>query len=91
MKFPSEDVYPHNTPGNDKRFEKWKTIELEIDGETESFELNRLYRLWLRMGFQLLFSPDEGQQLGVGILSEDYKEELLQHNEAWGQLLEKDI
>jgi len=91
MKFPSEDVYPHNTPGNDKRFDKWRTIELEIDGDTETFELNRLYRLWLRMGFHLLFSPDEGQQLCVGILSEDYKEELLQHNEAWSQLLEKDM
>ena len=93
MRIPSEDVYPHNSPtGSDKRFEKWKTIELEIDGATESFELNRLYRLWLRMGFELLFSPDEGQQQCVGILSEGYKAELLQHNEqAWSQLLEKSL
>ena len=90
MMVPNEDRYPHNG-STDKRFKKWKTIELEIDGETESYQLTRLYRLWLRMGFQLLFSPDEGQQLCVGILSEDYKEELLQHNEAWSQLLEKDI
>jgi hypothetical protein len=90
MMVPNEDRYPHNG-STDKRFKKWKTVKLEIDGETESFELNRLYRLWLRMGFELLFSPNEGQQLCVGILSAEYREELLQHNEAWSQLLEKDI
>jgi hypothetical protein len=90
MMVPNEDRYPHNG-STDKRFKKWKTVKLEIDGETESFELNRLYRLWLRMGFELLFSPDEGQQLCVGILSAEYREELLQHNQAWSQLLEKDI
>ena len=92
MRVPSEDAYPHNSKQTDKRFQKWKTIELEIDGETESFELNRLYRLWLRMGFQLLFSPDEGQQLCVGLLSDEYRAKLLRHNEqAWKEILEKDI
>ena len=91
MMVPNEDRYPHNG-STDKRFKKWKTVKLEIDGETESFELNRLYRLWLRMGFKLLFSPDEGQlQLCVGMLSENFREELLQYNQAWSQLLEKDI
>jgi len=72
MRVASEDIYPCSSPGNDKRFEKWKTIELEIDGQTESIELNRLYRLWIRMGFKLLFSPDEGQlQLCVGLLSDE--------------------
>ena len=92
MRVASEDIYPCSSPGNDKRFEKWKTIELEIDGATESLELNRLYRLWLRMGFQLLFSPDEGQQLCVGLLSDEYRAKLLRHNEqAWKEILEKDI
>jgi hypothetical protein len=44
------------------------------------------------MGFHLLFSPDEGQQLCVGLLSAEFREKLLRHNEqAWKEILEKDI
>ena len=91
MMVPNEDRYPHNG-STDKRFKKWKNGKLEMDGETKSFVLNRLFKFWLLMGFNLLWSPDEGKELCVGALSSEYRKTLLTHDkEAWNQIFEGPI
>ena len=89
MMVPCEDRYPHNGV-KDKRFQKWKTVKLEMDGERKSFVLNRLFKLWITAGFSLLWSPDYGRDLCVGAVSPVYRQNLLKHKD-WTQLLEKDI
>jgi hypothetical protein len=89
MMVPNEERYPHNG-STDKRFKKWKTVKLEMDGETKSFVLNRLFKLWITAGFRLLWSPDYGRDLCVGAVSPAYRQNLLKHKD-WTQLLEKDI
>jgi len=92
MTVSSEDHYPHNGKDKTKRFERWKTVKLEVEGQKKSVVLNRLFKFWLLMGFRLLWSPDEGKELCVGALSSEYKETLLCHNkEAWAQIFEDPI
>ena len=92
MTVSSEDHYPHNGKDKTKRFERWKTFKLEVEGQKKSVVLNRLFKFWLLMGFRLLWSPDEGKELCVGALSSEYKETLLCHNkEAWAQIFEDPI
>ena len=92
MTVPTEDKYPHNGKDKTKRFKKWKSVQLKMDGKSKTFVLNRLFKLWLLMGFRLLWSPDEGKELCVGALSPEFQETLLCHNkEAWTQIFEDPI
>ena len=92
MTVSSEDHYPHNGKDKTKRFKKWKTVKLEVEGQKKSFVLNRLFKFWLLMGFNLLWSPDKGKELCVGALSSEYRKTLLTHDkEAWNQIFEGPI
>jgi hypothetical protein len=91
MVVPSEDRYPNNGQ-TDKRFQKWKTVKLVYGGEAKSFLLNRLFKIWVKFGFRLLWSPDLGRDLCVGAVSPEYRKTLLTHDkEAWTQIFEDPI
>ena len=76
MQFQSNLNYPHNGK-IDRRFEHWKTIKIKTNGAPLVFNLNRLTKLWLRMGFCLAPSPETDGTPALALYSDSFFQELM--------------
>ena len=77
MQVKSNRNYPHNSK-IDRRFESWKTVKIETDDGPIVYPLNRLTRLWLKMGFCLAPSPETDESPALALYSDSFFQELLE-------------
>ena len=85
MQFQSNLNYPHNSK-IDRRFDHWKTVTIKTNSSPLVFNLNRLTKLWLRMGFCLAPSPETDDSPALALYSDSFFQELLEHKpNIWKQ------
>ena len=77
MTVKSNRNYAHNSRF-DRRFENWKTVKIQTDDGPLVYKLNRLTKLWLRMGFSLAPSPDRDGSPALALYSSSFFQELLE-------------
>ena len=77
MQFQSDLNYPNNTKV-DRRFDHWKTVTIKTNSGPLVFNLNRLTKLWLRMGFSLAPSPETDESPALALYSDSFFQELLE-------------
>ena len=77
MQFQSNLNYPHNSK-IDRRFDHWKTVTIKTNNGPLVFSLNRLTKLWLKMGFSLAPSPETDDSLALALYSDSFFQELLE-------------
>jgi hypothetical protein len=77
MQVESNVNYPNNSK-IDRRFEHWKTVKIETDDGPIVYPLNRLTRLWLKMGFCLAPSPETDESPALALYSDSFFQELLE-------------
>jgi hypothetical protein len=77
MQVESNVNYPNNSK-IDRRFEHWKTVKIQTNGGPLVFNLNRLTRLWLKMGFCLAPSPETNESPALALYSDSFFQELLE-------------
>jgi len=88
MQVKSNRNYPHNSKV-DRRFESWKTVKIQTDDGPLIYRLNRLTKLWLRMGFSLAPSPDRDGSPALALYSDSFFQELLERKpDIWKQFKE---
>ena len=77
MEVESNVNYP-NRSKIDRRFEHWKTVKIETDDGPLVFNLNRLTKLWLKMGFCLAPSPETDESPALALYSSSFFNELME-------------
>ena len=77
MEVESNVNYPNNSR-KDRRFEHWKTVKIQTNGGPLVFKLNRLTRLWLKMGFSLAPSPETDESPALALFSSFFFQELME-------------
>jgi hypothetical protein len=77
MQFQSDLNYQNNTKV-DRRFDHWKTVTIKTNDGPLVFNLNRLTKLWLRMGFCLAPSPETDESPALALYSDSFFQELLE-------------
>ena len=77
MQFQSNLNYPINTKV-DRRFEHWKTVKIQTNDGPLVFKLNRLTKLWLKMGFRLAPSPETDDNPALALYSASFFQELME-------------
>ena len=77
MQVKSNLNYPNNAI-TDRRFEHWKTVKIKTDEGPLVYKLNRLTRLWLKMGFALAPSPDQGDSPALALYSASFFNEVME-------------
>ena len=88
MEVESNVNYPNNSR-KDRRFEHWKTVKIETDDGPLVYPLNRLTRLWLKMGFCLAPSPETDDSPALVLYSASFFQELMELKpDIWKQFEE---
>ena len=88
MQFQSNLNYPINTKV-DRRFEHWKTVKIQTNDGPLVFKLNRLTKLWLKMGFRLAPSPETDDNPALAVYSSSFFNELMELKpDIWKQFEE---
>lgn len=88
MQVESNVNYPNNSR-KDRRFEHWKTVTIKTNGGPLVFKLNRLTRLWLKMGFSLAPSPETDESPALALYSGSFFQELMELKpDIWKQFEE---
>jgi len=88
MEVESNVNYPNNSR-KDRRFEHWKTVKIQTNGGPLVFKLNRLTKLWLKMGFRLAPSPETDDSPALALYSDSFFQELLELKpDIWKQFEE---
>jgi hypothetical protein len=77
MEVESNVNYPNNSR-KDRRFEHWKTVKIQTNGGPLVFSLNRLTKLWLKMGFRLAPSPETDDNPALAVYSSSFFQELME-------------
>jgi hypothetical protein len=77
MQVESNVNYPNNSK-IDRRFEHWKTVKIRTDDGPIVYPLNRLTRLWLKMGFCLAPSPETDDSPALALYSDSFFQELME-------------
>ena len=70
MQVESNVNYPNNSK-IDRRFDHWKTVKIETNDGPLIYKLNRLTKLWLKMGFCLAPSPETDESPALARLAND--------------------
>ena len=85
MEVESNVNYPNNSR-KDRRFEHWKTVTIKTNNGPLVFKLNRLTKLWLRMGFCLAPSPETDDNPALALYCSSFFQELLERKpDIWKQ------
>jgi hypothetical protein len=88
MQVESNVNYPNNSR-TDRRFEHWKTVTIKTNGGPLVFKLNRLTKLWLKMGFCLAPSPETDESPALALYSDSFFNELMELKpDIWKQFEE---
>ena len=77
MEVESNVNYP-NRSKIDRRFEHWNKVKIQTDDGPLVFNLNRLTKLWLRMGFCLAPSPETDESPALALYSDSFFNELME-------------